>query len=428
MQFKKCREVFPNTLFVVLLWGLAGLFFQESCATSSRRQAKQFSSERQQAIQDSLQKAREFEIQKYLSFGRENWKNKMFTDALPHLWKVVDLDTEKKYPMAFQYLGECYLKLAKPDSAEFVYRQAIEKYPANSYFHRMLGWLLNSLRKYEQAVFEYREAIRLDSVARADDYRALGILLVQLDRRQEALPVYEKLVELEPDDIEALIVLANLYMFVGEEEASLTVQERALVLDPQNTKLLYSLGEAYYKRHEFEKAIAKFKQLLTITPEDILALEILGYAFQNAGDPKNAIAAYEKVLSLKPDHKKVLCEMATSLKELKQYRAARSTVRKALKMDPHYGYANIVLGEIYESAANNCLERREDKTIRFDDKLVFELAFQQFQKAAGDPAFAGMAKTKLDYVKNDIPTRGDRHMHPDQKYPRLDCYKWIVED
>jgi len=425
VRSQKVSGILLSTIMTLLIAWVAVVTMMTGCATTGGPQQPQISPERQKAIQDSLRKIYEFELNKSWSLGFENYKNKMYKDALRHFWKVSELDTIKRFPTLYRYLGDSYIKLDKPDSAEIVYRLGTERYPNDPFYHRSLGWLLTGKHQNEEAIQEYQKAIELDSVAHADDYRALGNLLVQEDRLDEAIQVYQKLIELEPDNPEAQSVLAQLLHSTGNEDAAIEAQEKALQTDPQNTKLMYSLGETYFKRGEFQKSIEKFQMYLKFKPDDTYALEYLGNSQQNLGQFTKAIATYEKILSLKPDNKKVICEMATCYKELKSYTKARSVVRKALKIDPNYGLAHIVLGEIYEATADDCINKRQKHIVNFDDKLVYELAYKEYAKAAQDIQFSDQAKRKMEYVKADIPTKEDRFMHPDQKKARLDCYKWI---
>ena len=226
-------------IFVYLL--VFSLFFLIGCASTGGSQSKLA---RQKALQDSLAKVHEFNMLKFKSFGYENFKNEMYADALPHYWKVTKLDTAGRFPFVYLKLGECYFKLDKLDSEGFVYQIAIKRFPKNAHFHRTLAWLLNIKQDYEQAIEEYRRAVELDSVTWADDYRNLGKILVQQNRIAEAIPVYEKLTEIEPNNVDIFITLAQLYKSLGNEESAIRALERAVTLAPEDTNLLFRLAEA----------------------------------------------------------------------------------------------------------------------------------------------------------------------------------------
>ena len=108
-----------------------------------------------------------------------------------------------------------------------------------------------------------------------------------------------------------------------------------------------------------------------------------------------------------------------------QLSKARSVANQAISIDSNYGLAYIVRGEIYEAAVDQCLAKRGNRQLRFDDKLVYKLAYDQYAKAKQDIQFADFAQRKMNYVQPDIPTTEDLFMHQGKTQAPLDCYKWI---
>ncbi len=424
MNVKNVSRTIAVVAVFLLFAGLISSSMLSGCGPTGEEEVT-LSPERKKAIQDSLKREWEKKLNIAWSLGYENYKNKMYRDCLKHFWKVAELDTGGRFPLVYNYLGESYVNLNVPDSAEIAYRLGVENYPEKAYYHRNLAYILNAQDQIEEAIEQYQEAIELDPKPKADDYRVLGNLLIRSDRIDEAIPVYQKLIELDPTDPEAQNILAQVFATTGDEEAALQAQEEALQKDPENTKLMYTLGESYFDRGEYQRSIEKFKMYIERNPEDTYALEYLGNAQQNLGKFREAIATYERILSLKPDNKKVLCEMATCYRELGQFPKARRTARQALSIDPDFGLAHIVIGEIYEAAADACISKREKRVSKFDDKLVYQLAYNEYQKAAKDLMYADLARRKMNYIKPEIPTKEDRFMHPNLKQARFDCYQWI---
>ena len=96
--------------------------------------------------------------------------------------------------------------------------------------------------------------------------------------------------------------------------------------------------------------------------------------------------------------------------------------------DSKYGFSYILLGEIYEAAANDCIKTRGKERPIFDDKLVYEFAYKEYEKARKDAQFADLAKSKIEYIQGVRPTKEDWFMHPDQSHPQSDCYRWISKN
>ncbi|MDZ7261635.1 MAG: tetratricopeptide repeat protein [candidate division KSB1 bacterium] len=394
------------------------------CAPPAQKPTTEISPERQKAIADSLQRIYIFELDKNWSTGYEYYKNKMYSNAVKPFWKVAKLDTIGRYKDVWSKLADTYFKLGNADSAQLVCELGVKQDPNNVYLHRSLGHLLMAREQVEDAISEYEKVVELAPEA-AEDFKILGNLYVRTKDWDKAISAYEKVIELNPQDTESQNILAQLYKQTGQDAAALVRMEEALKLDPQNTRLMYDLGKGYFDRGDYEKAEQQLRTLLKYRTDDYTAMEYLGAALQNQKKFTQAINVYNNVMKLKPDHKKVLTDIATCYKELGQFLQAREYVRKALKLDPQYGLAFITMGEIYETCVDKCMQERGKTQPEFDDKLVYKLAYDQYEKATKDLEWKEMAERRLNYLQELIPKKEDYFMHKNQTKPRIDCYQWI---
>ncbi len=400
--------------------------FMTGCATTGAGEKKvELSPERQKAIQDSLDKVFIYQLDLNFSIGNEHRKNKNYKDAVKPFWKVVKLDTINRFPDIFTFLADCYMKLDQPDSALIVFTMGTERAPQKIHNHRMRAYLLAAKGEREEAINEYYKTIEMDP-HKIEDYKSLGNLLIGENRLDEALQTYEKIVNLAPEDADAQKTYSSLIAETGGDITDIiAAKEDALIKNPEDTRLMFELGELYFKQVEYKNAIVKFSMFLEKNPDDVRALEYLGNSYQNNEEYKKAISIYEKVIKLQADHLKVISEMAACYRELKQYPKARTIVNSAIKIDSNYGYAHIVKGSIYEATADACINQRDKKIVNIDDKLVYKLAYDEFQLAANDIQYQDVARNRMNYVKQDIPTPQDKFMYPNKVKAELPCYNWI---
>ena len=424
----KGRVILGTGAIVLMLLGIVMSVSMMTGCTPAAQQTVQISPERQKAINDSLKKAQEFQINLNYSIAREHQKNDNYKDAIRPFWKVIQLDTlggEAKFPIAYTFLGDCYMKLDMPDSALMVFKLGTERAPDKIHNHRMVAFLSAAQGDYDLAIDEYKKTIALDP-DNLSDYKPLGSLLVQQERYEEALDVYKKILELDPQDVEAIQTLSKIQGILGFDDYDIIATKvEALNQDPQNTQLMSEIAEKYFKLAEYAKALEYYNMYLAIKPDDLRILEYTGSCYQNLSQFNKAINIYEKILAINPEHKKVLCEMGTCYKELKQFSKARSMANKALAVDSGYGLAYMVRGLTYEACADDCIGKRDKRISRIDDKLVYEMAYNEYQKATQDPVFAQQARDRMNYIKPEIPTQEDRFMYPNKKKAELDCYNWI---
>ena len=409
---------------VVLIFSIFALVnFITSCMPPQNTGKETVSPEREKAIQDSLKQIWERELLINVSTGQEYHKNKIWRSGIKPFWRAIELDTTKRFPSLYRKLADCYLNVEPPvpDSAEIVYRMGLRMYPEDADLHRRLGWILAGKGESEEAIEQYEKAIEYDGEF-AEDYLRVAELYIKVDQPENAIPKLETYLELVPENNEVRELIGRLYEVTGQEDAQIDALEKSLVEDPENTEIMFKLGQIYFKRNEFAKSIEKYQMYLLKKPDDLIALEAMGNAQQNVGKYNDAIKTYKRILAINDQKVKIYCEIATCYKELGQYSTARTQVNTAIRIDPNFGLAYIVRGEIYEAAADKCAQGRP---LKFDDKLIYEMAYKEYQRAKQDPSWADLASRRMEYVEPSIPTKGDRFMHQDQTKSKLECHKWI---
>ncbi len=415
---------------VVLLLIAVGLIYLTGCAPTV--QQTEISPERQKAIQDSLQKAYIYELNKAWSTGYEYYKPKIFERAIKPFWRVVKLDTINRFKDVFGYLSTSYFELGKPDSAQLVLEMGIERYPDNAGLRRNLAYILEKKELIDEAIVQYEQVVNLEGED-ANDWKRLANLYLRNDQINDAIDAYQKIIAIDPADQDAQQTLGQLLKGTGDSEAAIQALEKALELDPENTQLMFDIGKSYFDQSEYASSIQKLTLYLQKKPEDMIAKEMLGEAYFNKGDYRKALSTFKEVVEARPNNKKVLIDIANCYKELGDYPTARNYVYRAIKIDNIYGRSYLVLGEIYEAAVDDCMKKTGKKSPKFDDKLVFKEATRQYDLAARDLQFADKAERKKSYLRDFLPKNEDKFFNKDRrtsngKYRIIeDCYKWIAD-
>lgn len=379
---------------------------------------------RQDSLREVADKAyfREMAIQ--WSTGYEYHKAKMYRNALRPFWKLTEIDTVLKFKDVWNKITQCYFNLEKPDSAQMAAEMGIKVYPDNIYLLRSVAHIYTGKEMRDEAIEKYEHIVKLDPKSAAD-WKKLGGLYVKNDDLETAIQAYETVVQLNPKDQETNDILTNLYSKTGNEDAMVESLQKARKQDPDNPKHMFKLGQQYFIRELFAEAAPEFREYAKHNPDDLAALEYLGSSLQNQDKFQEAINVFSQIVKKDPNHKKSLCEIASCFKSLNKFTQARNFANKALKLDNEYGLAHIVRGEIYEAAVDYCMDKRGKTSPAWDDKLVYQLALDQYKKALKDPGFKNMAERKISYVKQMTPTKEDRFMHQGVTKAKTSCYKWI---
>jgi len=192
---------------------------------------------------------------------------------------------------------------------------------------------------------------------------------------------------------------------------------------PNDKKYIEALLNEYYKENDSQNVVAFADKLIAIEPNNVSALDKKADAYSNLQKWNERIEVLKKKLDLiGGNDPKTLCDIADSYNVLKMFSTVRNFALRAARQD--YGMAYIRIGEAYELCAESAVSKRGGK-IRFDDKLIYALAYEQYQKASNYPDVSSIAQRKMRALENYIPTKEDRFMNPDKKRATSPEYDWI---
>ena len=141
------------------------------------------------------------------------------------------------------------------------------------------------------------------------DYLAALSGMAALDRTA-GLPTaserYARVLELDPDDIEARRAHGELLSEAGLVEEAQSELEHVVGVAPNDLRARRALALVLASRHAGAELAAELTEIVRLDPEDLDARLDLGAALTSIGKVDGAIAVYEEVLRRRPKHAAVL--------------------------------------------------------------------------------------------------------------------------
>ena len=111
----------------------------------------------------------------------------------------------------------------------------------------------------------------------------------------EAIESFNKVLELNPDNVDAKIALATCYTEgTGETMKAVTLLREVTQKDSNNISANIILGKLAIQSGQFDKAIKRLELVLNLRPENTEALYFLAEAYKGKGDKEKAILLFEK--------------------------------------------------------------------------------------------------------------------------------------
>jgi len=148
------------------------------------------------------------------------------------------------------------------------------------------------------------ETFRLASQAAPGDARPLlqlGLLMDGTGRRDQAKPIYEQILKIQPDHPIALNNLAFIKAEEGQDlDAALTMAQRARQGMPNSPDVMDTLGWIYLKKNLSDDAVRTFKELLATDPNRATYHYHYGMALLQKGDKPSAKRELEAAIRFNP--------------------------------------------------------------------------------------------------------------------------------
>jgi arylsulfatase A-like enzyme/tetratricopeptide (TPR) repeat protein len=290
------------------------------------------------------------------------------------------------------YLGRTLMMLDRNEDAIEWFRKAIEIDPQSFLDQRSLGNLLSMKSEYAEAEKCYRAAIEHnpgeESIARVN----LGIVLATQQRYDEALVLFDEVIEMEPQEPAAYMHKGAALRLTGRVEESLEPLAEAIRLDPtfagahaqlaisrhqlgrrdeavaglqsaaeqmpDEPMFCYRLAQLAADRGDLDRAGEWLARLTELRPGSAAAWQMRGANACMRQEYATAVEQLQEALELNPDSPRALFPLATAHEALGEYDQAVQAYRRQIELSPKsplaYTHAADILARLGDEAA--CIE------------------------------------------------------------------------
>jgi Flp pilus assembly protein TadD len=129
-----------------------------------------------------------------------------------------------------------------------------------------------------------------------------GVAAVDAGDYGAAVAAFEKVLELNPDSVEAAYNLGLAHEKLGELDQAVSYYQKAIELESGYVEPYVALGHIYAANQQWPEALEMLQKAAELQPEDVSILFNLGAAAMNTGNIAVAQEAFEKVITLDGDH------------------------------------------------------------------------------------------------------------------------------
>lgn len=218
---------------------------------------------------------------------------------------------------------------------------------------------------------------------------------------QEQIAYYNVILTAEPDNLEALKIVANAYDQLGDNEKYIAAKRKIYELEPTFRSAI-ELANIERGNGEYDQAEIHYKEALNLASTD-----------------EEKIDANVRLSDVYAD--------TDRLEISKRY------IQEAIKLNPNSGTPYIKLASLYGKAVNACTA---DRKLQAEDKIVYWVVLDYLNKAKQvDPSVSNTVNSQLSTYEQVTPTAVDKFLtlniqNGDKiKVDRtlMPCYGWINE-
>ncbi len=252
-------------------------------------------------------------------------------------------------------------------------------------------------RDTRRGVVEWRERARLKKKEKIMDLYHQGVNDLLSKKRNQALTSFQRILEWEPDNVEVLLRMGEVYRYNGNLKEAIRYHSRALTLDRDNLSLLFALAKDYRKADQASEAIEVYRKILRIDHRNTGAFFKLRELYEKKEAWDHAFELQKGYWRLKkaPEEKRRLHYYRLMMaKRLDPERDRDRIVRiysELMKADRGFPASYLELGRLYESRGEqDAAVKVWKKGFHETGAVVFLEVLDAFYRMRMDPA--GMIK------------------------------------
>ena len=258
-----------------------------------------------------------------------------FPNAIKSFEKAVEVEPEDfdtRYKLAQMASDrENYMK------ALYYYKEAAGLKPDYPYVYSNMAYVLFKLEDINGAIRSYQKAIALgeDDLWTATVAQTLGTIYQQVQQNNEAaIEMFQIACRLDPANMEARMILADLYFDQGQPQAALDLYQKVLLHYPDNTDCYNYVGYLLWQMDRNPEAITAYLKAIELDGTNAIAYNNLGVIYlDEEAQHLRALVMFQKALELNPNYTLACFNLARTQEGLGQTTDAAKTYARSLSLN-----------------------------------------------------------------------------------------------
>jgi tetratricopeptide (TPR) repeat protein len=173
----------------------------------------------------------------------------------------------------------------------------------------------------------------------------IGLAHHQAGRLADAEGVYRRVLEVDPENREALHLLGLIAHQTGNNELAVQLIGRAILRGPADPHFLNNRAAALQQLGRYGEALADYDGAVALKTDYVEALGNRGIVLQRLTRHQEALASYDRALAINSGYADAWSNRGDILQQLGRYDEALASYAKALAINPDHANAHFNEGQ-----------------------------------------------------------------------------------
>ena len=235
-------------------------------------------------------------------------------------------------------IGDLWVRINRNEEAVKVFSKIADHYSRDGFFLKAIA-IYKKINKLDPSKLEIyarladlyaKQGLAMEAKSQ---YQVLADYYLKHGDPQNALGIYKKISELDPNSINVHVKLADLYSQSNKSAEALKEYDR--------------VGRMLLKRGMLDEAVQVFRKALKVDPNNVELVDSLVTALLEAKDYDNATQIVEAALEASPANARMIASLGRIQLARGDARAARNTLERALAADANEPSVREALSDLY---------------------------------------------------------------------------------
>jgi tetratricopeptide (TPR) repeat protein len=214
-------------------------------------------------------------------------------------------------------------------------RAAVSLNPYNGSWFFNIGLTLDEMRRFDEAIAAYRQALEIESDD-VDALQHLGNDLLRTGRHADALTIFERIEYLDPSFEPSYCARIDAYRQLGDHEKAEEMFYTALQYKEDCADCYFNVGQSLYDRGLFDKALDCWQKALDLDEHHPEVHLRIAEAFRSKGLLDKARQHYLLELRQNPGDTETLLDLGELLMDMDRLEEAGEKFRRAIELAPEH--------------------------------------------------------------------------------------------